>query len=128
MAKQVTNPTTLDERITCKNCGSEELLTWDKEHNTKLEKLQLCFTCNFWEEKVKIKDRPETVRINDMHYYISPPVAENYKGFVGFGGQKFIIEFFDGRKVETNNLWCQGGIPISFREILPNNAKFINEQ
>jgi hypothetical protein len=46
----------------------------------------------------------------------------------GFGGRKFIILFEDGRKVITTNLWSQGEIPKSFREDLPNNAKFIEDE
>ena len=38
--------------------------------------------------------------------------AEDSKSaFRGFGGAPWVIEFFDGRKVYTTNLWDNGKIP-----------------
>ena len=31
----------------------------------------------------------------------------------------------DGKVIETCDLWCQGTIPDSFSDKLPNNAEFI---
>ena len=44
----------------------------------------------------------------------------------GFGGSLFKIEKYDGRIIETNNLWFQGDIPEEFKEQLPDNAKFVD--
>ncbi|TMR92836.1 hypothetical protein [Nonomuraea basaltis] len=46
-------------------------------------------------------------------------------GFRGFGGHRFDIEFFDGRRVTTTDLWHQGVIPPKWRERYPNNARVV---
>ena len=82
-----------------------------------------CFYIDFWNDKVKIKDNKNTVRIDGKHYHIG---NENSRSsFRGFGGDKCIIKFFDGREVVTTNLWHNGTIPESHKELLPDNAKFI---
>ena len=43
----------------------------------------------------------------------------------GFSGRKHVIKFFDGREIVSTNLWYNGEIPESHRELLPNNAEFI---
>lgn len=62
------------------------------------------------------------VRVGGKHYQIAP---EKQSGMRGFGGAKFLIRFFDGRSVETTNLWSQGTIPEHFRSRLPDNAEFL---
>ncbi|MCL2255977.1 MAG: hypothetical protein FWC11_03865, partial [Firmicutes bacterium] len=68
-------------------------------------------------------DNPMVARINSCHYFIQPddPTA----AFQGYGGQLHKIKFFDGRIIETKNLWSQGQIPTEYRDVLPNNAEFI---
>lgn len=85
-----------------------------------------CFTCQFWTEKMvpHFRDSPMTARIGGRHYRIGP---ERAGGFRGFGGARFIIQFHDGRKVVTTNLWSQGEIPEAYREQLPDNATFVKE-
>jgi hypothetical protein len=45
--------------------------------------------------------------------------------FKGHGGRRFDIEFFDGRRVTTRDLWHQGVIPPKHRERYPDNARFV---
>jgi len=108
----------------CKECGKREELCWNKKTNDTLTKYQLCFNCNFWREKIVIKDRPKVARIGGNHYLIGmenePPLM-----FRGFGGDKFTILFNDGQEVTTTNLWHQGTIPEHFKDRLPDNAKFV---
>lgn len=80
-----------------------------------------CYTINFWNEKIALKDHKQVARINGVHYWIE----ERETGFKGFDGAKHTIQFNDGRIVETDNLWTQGAIPEKYREALPDNAKFI---
>ena len=80
-----------------------------------------CFDCSFWLKKV---GKTGQVIVNGVHYHIK----NTTKPFRGFGGRKFDIVFHDGRKIETNSLWCQGKIPTEFREFLPDNAIFISHQ
>lgn len=88
----------------CKLCNKEEL----------------CFHCNFWQEKVDIKDRDDVARIDGYHYIVG---RETEKYNKGHSGREFLIRFFDGREVRTTNLWSQGKIPERFD--LPDNAEFM---
>lgn len=74
----------------------------------KLEERQLCFHCNFWIEKVAIKDRPRVVRIDGSHYQIGKEDKISWAEFRGFGGSKFVIVFNDGRRVETTQPLASG--------------------
>ena len=109
----------------CKECGKHECGGWLDNVAAKLTQRQLCHTCDFWHEKIGIKDDPATVRAKGVHYRIG---KEGVRGlFQGFGGARFRIRFNDGREVESTNLWCQGHIPDAFKERLPDNAEFLYE-
>lgn len=108
----------------CKECGKREDGNWADSEAKKLERHQLCFNCNFWREKVWIKDRLGIARIDGSHYTIGKEEKSHPSEFRGFGGSKFVIVFNDGRRVKTTNLWHQGSIPEHFKERLPDNAKF----
>jgi len=112
--------------LICKECGEHEQGNWNSYLSEHLIQNQLCFTCNFWYEKVKWKEQnnPKAVRIEGVHYFIGD---DNEKGFRGFDGNKFIIRFHDGRNITTTNLWCQSSIPTRFRDRLPDNAIFLKE-
>ncbi len=84
---------------------------------------KICFGCEFWLEKVAIKDDPRVVRADGTHYWIGNEKSEGPSRWRGFGGDKFIIDFFDGRHVESTNLWHNGEIPEHFKAQLPDNAK-----
>ena len=80
-----------------------------------------CFDIHFWNEIVKEKDQ---------HLFIN---GKSYKdggtstSFLGFDGRRFHIRKFDGTEIVTNNLWCQGEIPEEYRDILQDNAEFLQE-
>jgi hypothetical protein len=109
----------------CKECGGQEQGNWMDDVSIKLALRELCHTCDFWHEKILIKDDPETARIDGTHYRVG---QESVRGlFQGFGGHKFVIQFADGREVTTTNLWHQGPIPERFADRLPNNAVFLQQ-
>jgi hypothetical protein len=112
----VTTPTT------CTNCGAA---IPEREWNYPCEAQGQCFTCYFWLEKVPFANDPCSVRSEGTHYWIGEEHEE--RAFRGFGRRTFIIQFHDGRKVVSTNLWCQGDIPEHFREQLFDNADFIEE-
>lgn len=92
----------------CLICGKEE----DPSHwinENEMREHQMCFNCNFWRNMLEkdSKRAPHTCcMINGTHYVIEPD--EPNAAFQGFGGAEFQIEFFDGTRVVTHNLWCQG--------------------
>lgn len=64
--------------------------------------------------------------INHTYYEIGD--GYGFAGRLGFGGRKFVIEFFDGRRITTNDLWCAGTVPPKWRRRHPDNACFIQEE
>ena len=113
--------------VKCRFCGKEE----DPEHwicRDSLIREQLCFSCYHWQERYDYdQSHPEeAVVIDGVHYYIDDEDSKSH--FRGFGGAKFVIQFNDGRVVNTTNLWCQGEVPPEWRDKFPDNAQFIPEK
>lgn len=80
-----------------------------------------CEDCSFWLEKLYLPEQysKKQVIVGGVHYLLSNSSIR------GFAGATFTIQFFDGRIIETDNLWQQGKIPAHFRSVLKDNAKFI---
>lgn len=74
-------------------------------------------------------DVPQHQRVVvDNHFYvIEPDLPPEHSGLRGFGGRRFDIEFFDGRRVTSHNLWSQGTVPPKWREAYPDNAVFAED-
>lgn len=111
----------MPKTYTCKCCGK----TYKKRHSPEAYLGNNCFDCSFWLCKTDYPDYVANRRaiINGDHYMA---YAETDGIFRGSGGRRFIIQFFDGRIIETNNLWHQGTIPDRFRELLQDNAVFVS--
>jgi len=99
----------------CSICG-EELKSYEKD---------VCFECNLWAKRLKEVNPVHKVAIIDgTYYFIGDEDSTDF--FRGFGGARFQIEFNDGHRVVTTNLWCGGEISPAWRDKLPNNARFEN--
>lgn len=89
-----------------------------------------CFVQFFWDEKVKAFNNgrginDSMVAIIDGNHYTVLQDIQGKTPFKGYGGREFKIRFNDGKEVVTHNLWCQGDIPESHRDKLPDNAVFL---
>lgn len=69
-------------------------------------------------------DPAARVVVDGEHYTIGGDTG----AFRGFGGHRFDIEWFDGRKATTRNLWHQGTVPAEWRHRYPDNARFVQPQ
>ena len=103
----------------CKLCGSEYSRTCEDDAYIGNN----CFDCSFWLKKTEYTGVVASRRaiIDGEHYMV---YAETDGLIKGSGGRRVIVQFFDGRIIHSNNLWCQGTIPQRFREMLPDNGKF----
>lgn len=108
----------MTETITCGMCGKEERLHWSADVEAQLRERKLCFGCNFWENQAR--KGCDTV-IDGFTY---GPGNRTSGSFRGMAGRRFDIEYFDGRKVTTYDLWGGGEIPEAFRDRLPDTARF----
>lgn len=84
------------------------------------------FKTMFWDDKVKnFRNNQRVAIVNGWHF---TACLEDETGELrGYGGKKFVIQFNDGRTIETTNLWCQGVIPQEYRHILSDNAIFVGD-
>lgn len=106
----------------CEICGKEfEKSRWYKPFNLICS--NDCFSEKLWrdieQEQLLHNNR---IIIDGKCYYNSTNKNSSFKGF---GGTKFKIRMFTGEIIETNNLWHNGTIPESHREILKDNAEFV---
>ena len=106
----------------CIHCGDLISTSYHEPLKSELIKDNICHSCHFWLGHAKNAEKENIARIDGKHYMYLPETDE---GFRGFGGRRFDIEFFDGRKVTTTNLWHQGTIPERFKKLMPDNAKFV---
>ena len=81
-----------------------------------------CFECSLWRERLSLVGKPNIAIIDGTFYTIGDEDSKD--PFRGFGGDKFVINFKDGRKVITTNLWCGGDISEAWKPKFPNNADF----
>ena len=61
----------------------------------------------------------------DHHRYFLGD-GQGIGGVRGYGGTRHVIEFFDGRRVVTRDLWSSGVVPPKWRVKYPDNARFIH--
>jgi hypothetical protein len=105
---------------TCPTCGKEIGKSWSDEHSMK-EKGE-CFECSLWRERLSLVGNPDVAIIDGTLYTIGD--ENDPSPFRGFGGNKFVINFKDGRQVVTTNLWCGGEISEHWKPQFPDNADF----
>lgn len=102
----------------CPVCG--RVLQPYEEHY--LDEKGECFECSLWRERLSLLGNPDVAIIDGTFYTIGDENSTD--PFRGFGGDKFVIKFKDGREVTTTNLWCGGEISEHWRPQFPNNADF----
>ena len=116
------------KKVKCRICGKEDELHYFPEVEKDLMERELCFTCGFWDDIIKTKDSPMSVRINGTQYHIGQEEYSHPNEFRGYSGEKFCIKFNDGKIITTTNLWCNGTIPEHFRDTLTDNAVFLKDR
>lgn len=112
--------------LVCKWCGKETVLYYTDMVIAKLQRQQACHECGFWLDRIAedrgTKSDRYVVTQGFHHYVVADEDANSI--FRGFGGQPWLVEWFDDRDpTYTTNLWHQGEIPERFRESLTPNAR-----
>lgn len=85
---------------------------------------------NFWLEICK-KYQTDTNQliIDSKAYYIGDENTSNVMR--GFDGQLFFIKIttdYSEQIIKTTNLWYQGELPEAWKKLMPDNAKFIDNE
>jgi hypothetical protein len=109
----------------CKDCGAEDYsvsFTPNCNEMKVMAREGVCFTCAFWRVRVS---EPQATVIEGRIYSVGdpkrPPGPHN-----GMAGRRFDIEYFDGRRVTTHDLWAGGEIPERLRSQIPDTARFLH--
>ena len=94
-----------------------------------MERDGVCYSCAFWirlyEEN---KNNPNWLIIDGESWIVHPfvPNTNNKtRRFMGMGGRIMEAISNDGRKIIFNDWWHQGKIPEEFKELMPDNAKWV---
>ena len=107
----------------CPTCGQElGAASFIGSDERSVKEHGECFECALWRERLPLVGNPDTAIIDGTFYTIDD--ENDPSPFRGFGGDKFVIKFKDGREVTTTNLWCGGHIPEHWKPQFPNNADF----
>ena len=104
----------------CPTCG-KEIGTFASDERS-MKECGECFECALWRERLPLVGNPDVAIIDGTMYTIGD--ENDSSPFRGFGGDKFVIKFKDGREVTTTNLWCGGHISDAWKSQFPNNADF----
>lgn len=86
-----------------------------------MRELSICFHCAWMEEKARAG---ADLVIDGCIYGLGPRKTPG--PYNGMGGRWFDIEYFDGRRIRTCDLWAGSKIPERFRDRLPDTARFLN--
>lgn len=111
--------------IYCHECKTTKPAPDDVFMGARLMVKRLCFECDYWRGVVELKDAPDAVRVEGHAYMIAERIDERPDTC---GEPDHVIEFFDGRRVETSHLFFLGTIPEKYRAALPDNAAFKYER
>lgn len=82
----------------------------------------ICFTCAFW--RVQIAKKHDLViagRIYSPGDIKKPPNQPHS----GMAGRRFDIEYFDGRRITTHDLWAGSEVPERYKHLVPDTARFL---
>jgi len=119
--------------VACEKCGVIQHMTYSGYENRDPATVRFCFSCQLWHDKL--------ARRNDLGFVVeggrqyafdaSRPYVQERKAyggqpsFLGFAGARWEIQFFSGRRIITNDLWCGGDVPLIWRPLFPDNATFL---
>lgn len=133
----------MGEKKYCSKCGHEDgsginsLHTMDVEQFMKcnirdiMEETGWCYECAFFEELLrKHKDNPRWLIIDGSSWIAGNPAPETEVtkpiNFLGCGGLFKKAKKFTGEIISSNNWWHQGEVSEAFKDVMPDNAVWID--
>lgn len=106
---------------TCRCCGEEYREDYlSCAELTRMQRDGICFICAFWSLRA---DQGGKTVIDGCFY---SPGRRTSGEFRGCAGRRFDIEYLDGKRITTFDLWVGGVIPERWRSALPDTARFLN--
>lgn len=108
----------------CKDCGATNYsISYCKcAEKTLIDSEGICWTCAYWRVQA---EKTHQVVIEGRIYSLGDVNKAPNSPHAGMAGRRFDIEFFDGRRVTTHDLWSGSEVPEHLRERIPDNARFL---
>lgn len=108
----------------CRDCGEANYWTAYTESCAEKKAMDangVCFGCAFWRVQIT-KKHPLVIagRIYSEGDTRKPPNSPHS----GMAGRRFDIEYFDGRRVTTHDLWAGSEVPERYCHLIPDTARF----
>ena len=130
-----------EKKKICPKCGCEDgsgqnnIHSMNPEHFCKcpirsiMERDGVCYSCAFWIRLYEENKNNPNWLIIDGESWIANPFVPNTNNktrrFMGMGGRMMEAISNDGRKIISNDWWHQGKIPEEFKDLIPDNAKWV---
>lgn len=108
----------------CNDCGKTDYpvsFTPTCPEKKVIDAEGVCFDCAYW--RVAASKKHDTV-IDGRIYSVGDVKKPPNSPYSGMAGRRFDIEYFDGRKVTTHDLWAGGEVPERYRQQIPDTASF----
>ncbi len=110
----------------CRTCGKHVRTTFVPETQKKLMEKNICFHCNYWEDRCELGKKPHSIVVGHVAYTAHKTQPGEPSSFRGFGGSKFRFRRLGSEEIEEcTNMWYQGPIPERYWDRLPDNAEFV---
>ena len=107
----------------CKDCGAvaySTSFTPTCPEKKVMDAEGVCFNCAFW--RVRAAQKHDTVIDGRLYTVGNRPAGGSTNGMAG---RRFDIEYFDGRRVTTHDLWAGGEVPERYKAQIPDTARFL---
>ena len=113
----------------CSKCQAPTVPAYSPPTGQQMIDRQLCFHCNYWEnkaEELRANANPRRIIIDHNIYMDAGYNKKDTRGYLGFGGREFRYRRVGSDEVIlTNNLWSGGVLPPEYWPEFPDNAEFV---
>lgn len=113
----------MNAALVCRDCGAvgySTSFTPTCAEKKLIDSEGVCFSCAYW--LVRIEQKHDTV-IDGRIYGVGNGREGNPHN--GMAGRRFDIEYFDGRRVTTFDLWAGSEVPDRYKQQIPDTARFL---
>ena len=115
----------MSARLVCADCGAVNYSTSFMQTSPIKQLMDthgVCFECGYWRERLT---KPNDTVIEGRIYSVGDVAKPPNNPHAGMAGRRFDIEYFDGRRVTTHDLWAGSDVPERYKAQIPDTARFL---
>lgn len=112
----------------CSKCQAPTVPSYSPPTGQQMIDRQLCFHCNYWENKAEeLRTTTDPRRLIIDHYiYMDAGYSKDARSLLGFGGREFRYRRVGSDEVIlTNNLWAGSVLPPEYWAEFTDTAEFV---